>query len=46
MHADEILFIENGSVVERGTHADLVAAGSRYSELYALQLKPADDEEG
>ena len=46
MHADEILFIENGSVVERGTHADLVAAGSRYSELYALQLKPADEEEG
>ena len=46
MHADEILFIENGRVVERGTHADLIATGGRYSELYALQLKPADEEEG
>ena len=46
MHADEILFIENRRVVERGTHADLIAAGGRYRELYALQFKPADEEEG
>ena len=46
MDADEILFIENGIVVERGTHADLIAAGGRYRELYALQLKPAGEEVG
>ena len=46
MHADEILFIENGRVGERGTHDELIAAGGRYRDLYALQLEPADKEEG
>ena len=46
MHAHEILFIEEGRVVERGTHDELIAAGGRYRELYALQLKPADGQGG
>jgi ATP-binding cassette, subfamily B, bacterial len=36
--ADLILVIEDGRVVERGTHTDLVAAGGRYEELYRTQF--------
>jgi ATP-binding cassette subfamily B protein len=36
-HADEILFLEEGRVVERGGHDALVAAGGRYAALFALQ---------
>jgi ATP-binding cassette subfamily B protein len=36
-HADEIVFLDNGSIVERGTHDALVAAGGRYAALFALQ---------
>jgi ATP-binding cassette subfamily B protein len=37
--ADLILVIDGGRVVERGTHAALMAAGGRYAELYALQAR-------
>ena len=37
--ADEILVIEDGRVAERGTHADLLAAGGRYAELYRTQFR-------
>lgn len=43
MHADLILFLENGEVAERGTHAELLAQGGRYKALYDLQTRPADD---
>ncbi|GAA5086452.1 ABC-type multidrug transport system fused ATPase/permease subunit [Thermocatellispora tengchongensis] len=36
--ADLILVVEDGRVVERGTHASLLAAGGRYAELYATQF--------
>lgn len=36
--ADEILFIENGAIVERGTHDELVSLGGRYNKLYEDQL--------
>ena len=36
-HADEILFVEEGRIVERGTHGSLVAAKGRYAALFALQ---------
>ena len=36
-HADEILVLEAGRVVERGTHADLLALKGRYSELWRKQ---------
>ncbi|MBB3319067.1 ATP-binding cassette subfamily B protein [Rhizobium sp. BK176] len=43
MHADQILFVENGEIVERGTHQALLAAGGRYKALYDLQVRPGDD---
>jgi len=36
--ADLILVIEDGRVVERGVHTDLLAAGGRYEELYRTQF--------
>ena len=42
MHADEILFLEAGRIVERGTHAELLALGGRYRALYELQVHGAD----
>lgn len=35
--ADQILVLEKGSIVERGTHDQLVAKGGLYSELYNRQ---------
>ena len=37
--ADQILVIEAGQVVERGTHEDLLAADGLYAELYHTQFK-------
>jgi ABC-type multidrug transport system fused ATPase/permease subunit len=34
--ADEILVLDGGRVVERGRHAELVAAGGQYARLWAL----------
>ncbi|HKS49925.1 MAG TPA: ABC transporter ATP-binding protein [Amycolatopsis sp.] len=36
--ADEILVVESGRIVERGTHETLLAAGGRYAELYHTQF--------
>ena len=43
MHADLILFLEDGRVVERGSHAELLELGGRYRALYDLQTRPGDD---
>jgi ATP-binding cassette subfamily B protein len=40
--ADLILVMDDGRVVERGTHADLVTAGGLYAELYRTQFATAD----
>ena len=36
-HAEEILVLDSGEVIERGTHDELVQLGGRYSELWDLQ---------
>ena len=41
-HADEILFFENGRIVERGTHDELIAQAGRYAALFALQTLDRD----
>ncbi|HWT76720.1 MAG TPA: ABC transporter ATP-binding protein [Mobilitalea sp.] len=35
--ADEILLFENGSIVERGTHEELMKINGRYADIYNLQ---------
>ncbi len=35
--ADQILMLEDGAIVERGSHAELLAAGERYAEIYRSQ---------
>ena len=37
--ADVILVVEDGHIVERGTHAALLAAGGRYEQLYRTQFE-------
>jgi subfamily B ATP-binding cassette protein MsbA len=38
-NANQILVIENGSVVERGTHDDLIKLEGRYYQLYTYQAR-------
>jgi ATP-binding cassette subfamily B protein len=40
--ADQILVLDKGRIVERGTHDELVAAGGLYAELYRTQFAVAD----
>ena len=44
LHADEILVVKDGEIVERGSHDELVHAGGVYEELYNTQYKFSDDQ--
>jgi ABC-type multidrug transport system fused ATPase/permease subunit len=39
MSADQILVLERGEIVERGTHTELLAFGGRYRQLYDKQFR-------
>ena len=39
MHADNILVMEGGLVVESGRHEELLRKGGRYASFYRLQLR-------
>jgi subfamily B ATP-binding cassette protein MsbA len=39
VHADQIFVLERGEIVERGTHAELLARRGAYSRLHALQFR-------
>jgi len=41
MHADTILVVEGGEIVERGTHDELLRRGGRYASFFRLQHRDA-----
>ena len=43
MHADRILVIEGGEIVETGQHDDLLRAGGRYASFFRLQQREEDN---
>jgi ABC-type multidrug transport system fused ATPase/permease subunit len=48
-HADRICVLENGAVIELGTHEELMALGGRYRTMFDLQAQrfsATEDEEG
>ncbi|MBW8348707.1 ABC transporter ATP-binding protein/permease [Bacillus sp. IITD106] len=38
-HADEILVLEDGKIVERGTHDELIHNGGQYERVYKIQFQ-------
>ena len=43
-HADQIVVLDDGRIKERGTHAELMAAGGEYREIYDSQNTSSDSE--
>jgi ATP-binding cassette subfamily B protein len=41
-NADQILVVDDGRIVERGTHDELLAGGGQYADLYRTQFAPSD----
>lgn len=37
VHADHILVLENGEIIERGAHTELIAQGGQYAEIWRVQ---------
>ena len=42
VHADQIVFLDRGEIVERGTHAELLAKRGAYYRLYSMQFSAED----
>jgi len=41
-HADQVLVLDQGRLVEQGTHAELLARGGLYAHLYQMQFREGD----
>ena len=44
MHADEILFVDKGKIIERGNHNALIEKRGRYYDLFRLQARSGSDQ--
>lgn len=42
-HADQILVLQNGTIVERGRHDELLVEGGLYREIYDLELRDQEE---
>ena len=45
INAEQILVMDDGKIVERGTHEELIGLQGKYAEIWQLQQKEAKDEE-
>lgn len=43
-HADRILVLDEGKIIEEGSHAELIGQSGLYSHLYELQFRDLDDD--
>ena len=41
-HADQVLVLDHGRLVEQGTHAELLAQGGLYAHLHRMQFRDGD----
>ena len=46
MNADEIIVLDQGRIVERGSHADLLARAGAYARMWQLQQEERAAAEG
>jgi ATP-binding cassette subfamily B protein len=46
MNADEIIVMQNGEIIERGAHTQLLAANGAYTRMWNLQQQEEDGAEG
>ena len=46
MNADQIMVMDGGRIVERGSHPQLLAANGRYAQMWALQQQEEDGTSG